>query len=73
MRLTVKPCADLDEFRDAVFAIGQYFALDPGGAHGRFSQPSDRAHARRAKREIVGGAGAFPFEMTVPGASFPAG
>jgi hypothetical protein len=25
----VRPCTDLEEFGQAVFAIGQYFALDP--------------------------------------------
>ena len=50
MRLTVKPCADLDEFRDAVFAIGQYFALDPTEERmERFSRnlPIERMHAAR--------------------------
>jgi len=74
VRLTVKPCADLDEFRDAVFAIGQYFALDPMEERmERFSRnlPIERVHAARESGKIVGGAGAFPFEMTVPGGVVP--
>ena len=35
----------------------------------RFSRnlPIERMHAARENGKIVGGAGAFPFEMTVPG------
>jgi predicted acetyltransferase len=41
----------------------------------RFSQllPLDRMHAAFEDGEIVGGAGAFPFELTVPGGSLPCG
>jgi predicted acetyltransferase len=66
----VRPCADLDEFGQAVFAIGQYFALDPTPERmERFSRnlPIERTHAAFEGGKIVGGAGAFPFEMTVPG------
>jgi predicted acetyltransferase len=66
----VAPCADLDEFGQAVFAIGQYFGLEPTEERmERFSKnlPIDRMHAAREGGRIVGGAGAFPFEMTVPG------
>jgi predicted acetyltransferase len=70
MGIRVRPCADLDEFGRAVFAIGQYFALDPTPERmERFSKnlPIERVHAAFVGGEIVGGAGAFPFEMTVPG------
>jgi predicted acetyltransferase len=66
----VAPCADLDEFGQAVFAIGQYFAFDATDEQlERFSKnlPIERMHAAREDGRIVGGAGAFPFEMTVPG------
>ena len=68
--LRVAPCADLDEFERAVFAIGQYFALEPTEERmERFSRnlPIERMHAAREDGDIVGGAGAFPFELTVPG------
>ena len=68
--MKVAPCANLDEFRDAVFAIGQYFGLEPTEERmERFSRnlPIERMHAARENGKIVGGAGAFPFEMTVPG------
>jgi predicted acetyltransferase len=70
----VRPCADLQEFSNAVFAIGQYFALDPSEERmERFSKnlPIERMHAAWEGRQIVGGAGAFPFELTVPGAIVP--
>jgi predicted acetyltransferase len=69
-KIEVTPCADLDEFGQAVFAIGQYFALDPTSEwFERFSKnlPFERMHAAREGGRIVGGAGAFPFELTVPG------
>jgi predicted acetyltransferase len=74
MKLRVTPCADLEEFSQAVFAIGQYFALDPTEERmERFSKnlPIERMHAARENGRIVGGAGAFPFELTVPGAIVP--
>jgi predicted acetyltransferase len=70
MSFDVQPCADLDEFSQAVFAIGQYFLLEPSSERiERFSKnlPIERMHAARENGRIVGGAGAFPFEMSVPG------
>ena len=69
-RIRVAPCADLDEFGQAVFAIGQYFGLEPTEERmERFARnlPIERMHAARQDGGIVGGAGAFPFELTVPG------
>lgn len=74
MSFRVKPCADLEEFSQAVFAIGQYFGLDPTEERmERFSRnlPIERMHAARENGQIVGGAGVFPFELTVPGAIVP--
>ena len=53
-----------------MFAIGQYFALEPTEERmERFARnlPVERMHAARDDGRIVGGAGAFPFELTVPG------
>jgi predicted acetyltransferase len=69
-RIEVAPCADLDELAQAAMAIGQYFGLDPTDEWtGRFSRnlPVERMHAAREGGLIVGGAGAFPFELSVPG------
>jgi predicted acetyltransferase len=70
----VKPCRNLDEFGRAVFAIGQYFGMEPTEERmERFSKnlPIERMHAANENGTIIGGAGAFPFELTVPGAVVP--
>ena len=74
MSFKVAPCKNLEEFGQAVFAIGQYFGMEPTGERmERFSKnlPIDRMHAARENGANVGGAGAFPFELTVPGAIVP--
>src|SRR5262245_26659657 len=71
MAFKVAPCANLEEFGQAVFAIGQYFGMQPTEERfERFSKnlPIERMHACRENGVTVGGAGAFPFELTVPGA-----
>ena len=68
----VAPCANLEEFGQAVFAIGQYFGMEPTEERmERFSQTFRSSACTRPRENgaIVGGAGAFPFELTVPGAS----
>jgi predicted acetyltransferase len=72
--IRVAPCADFEEFAQAVFAIGQYFGMNPADEiTERFSRnlPIERMHAAREGAAIVGGAGAFPLELTVPGAVVP--
>ena len=74
MAFKVRPCRDLEEFGQAVFAIGQYFGLEPTEERmERFAKnlPIERMHACREDGVTVGGAGAFPFELTVPGAVVP--
>jgi predicted acetyltransferase len=68
----VRACADQDEYGRAIGAIGQYFNPPPDAERlERFPQtlPHDRMHAAFEDGEIVGGAGAFPFELSVPGGS----
>ncbi len=70
MSIRARPCAGLEEFGHAVLAIGQYFGMERDDERlERFSKnlPVERVHAAFDGTEIVGGAGAFPFEMTVPG------
>jgi len=55
--------------------IFHYFGATPKPEHvERFSriQPPERLHAAFEDGKAVGGAGAFPFRMTVPGAQIPA-
>jgi predicted acetyltransferase len=70
----VHPCADQAEFSRAIGAIGQYFNPPPSEEWlERFARvlPHERMHAALDGDEIVGGAGAFPFELSVPGGSLP--
>ena len=71
MAWDVRPARDLDEFKRAVGSIGHYFGGWPPDDESaqRFSSnlPFDRMHAAFDGDRIVGGAGAFPFELTVPG------
>ncbi len=71
MAWDVRPTRDIEEFKRAVGAIGHYFGGWPADdeAAQRFSSnlPFDRMHAAFDGDRIVGGAGAFPFELTVPG------
>jgi predicted acetyltransferase len=72
----VRPCADQDEYGRAIGAIGQYFNPPPSEEFlERFVQilPHERMHAAFEDGQIVGGAGAFPFELSVPGGSLPCG
>jgi predicted acetyltransferase len=74
MAYRVRPCSSLDELGKALGAIGHYFGWIPTEDEiERFSKvlPVDRMHAAFDGKEIVGGAGVFPFEMTVPGAIVP--
>jgi predicted acetyltransferase len=68
----VRPTENLDEFEEAFLAIGQYFGAEPKRERTeRFTQslPLDRMHAAFENGSIVGGAGVFPFEFSVPGGS----
>jgi predicted acetyltransferase len=70
----VRACADQDEYGRAIGAIGQYF--NPPPTEEFFDRwvkilPHERMHAAFEDGQIVGGAGAFPFELSVPGGSLP--
>src|SRR3990172_11057040 len=70
MAISARPCASTDELRAALEGIFHYFGDRPDDeALERFSQllPFERMHAALDGEEIVGGAGVFPFELTVPG------
>jgi predicted acetyltransferase len=70
----VRACTGQEEYNRAVSAIGQYFNPPPNEEFlERFAQtlPHERMHAAFEGDQIVGGAGAFPFELSVPGGSIP--
>jgi len=72
----VRTVTDHEEFAGAVGAIGQYFSPPPGPEMlERFAQilPQERTHAAFDGDLVVGGAGAFPFDFSVPGGSLPCG
>ena len=70
MAWDVRPTTNLEEFVDAVGAISHYFGSERDLERAeRFGKvlPLERMHAAFDGDRIVGGAGAFPFELTVPG------
>ncbi len=74
MAYRVRTVRDLDEFRAAVGAIGHYFGWQPTEEDARRFErilPFDRIHAVFEDGAVVGGAGVYPFELTVPGAVAP--
>ena len=77
MAWEIRPTRDLEEFKRAVGAIGHYFGGWPADdeAAQRFSSnlPFERMHAALDGDRIVGGAGAFPLELTVPGGTVRCG
>lgn len=70
MAIRVRRCKNVAEFREAVGAISEYGAweIDDELAE-RFLRchPLDHMHAAFEGKRAVGGAGAFPFELSVPG------
>lgn len=70
MPIEIRPCRDTDELRLAIDAISHYFGMEQSAEETeRFAQwlPVERMHAAVDGGAIVGGAGAFPFRMSVPG------
>jgi len=74
MAFEVRPCRDRDELVRAHYAIGQYFGapIDEERIE-RVLQllELDRVHAAFEAGEVVGGAAAFTYDLTVPGGSLP--
>ncbi|MDE3024192.1 MAG: GNAT family N-acetyltransferase [Acidobacteriota bacterium] len=72
--MEVRATRDRDEFAKAFYGIGQYFGGPPPedmlDRWLRFHD-LDRMHAAFEDGEIVGGAGAFTFDLSVPGGSLP--
>jgi predicted acetyltransferase len=72
----VRQVGDREEYGKAIYGIGQYFGAPPTeeGLE-RFSKvlPHERMHAALVDGQIIGGAGAFPFELSVPGGTLACG
>jgi predicted acetyltransferase len=76
MAWDVRATTDLEEFVDAVGAISHYFGSERNLERAeRFAKvlPLERMHATFDGDRIVGGAGAFPFQLTVPGGPIACG
>ena len=76
MSWDVRPTKDVEEFLDALGAISHYFGSERDLERAeRFSKvlPLERMHAAFDGDRIVGGAGAFPFQLTVPGGPIACG
>jgi predicted acetyltransferase len=74
MAYRLRTVRDADEYAAAMAAIGHYFGWAPQKEDvERFSQlmPFDRVHAVFDDGRVVGGAGVFPFPLTVPGGTLP--
>jgi len=74
MAIEVRPAADQAEFRQGLGAIGHFLAWEPSEEDSeRFSKllPVERMLVAIDGEAIVAASGAFPFEMTVPGAMVP--
>lgn len=76
MPFDVRATSNTEEFADAVYAIAQYFGAPLTEERvDRFTRvlPFERMHAAWEDGQIVGGAGAFPFRMSVPGGELACG
>jgi GNAT superfamily N-acetyltransferase len=76
MDVDVRPCASADEVKQAIAPIANYFgrsAPDEELAE-RLTRvlPAERVYAAWEGGRTVGGLGAFPFQLTVPGGRVPA-
>ncbi len=71
MGWTVRVCSSVEEMRMAVSPIWHYFGRSAPGDDQieplARVLPPERVHAAWAGDRVIGGAGAFPFELTVPG------
>jgi predicted acetyltransferase len=71
----VRACSSVEEVRRGVNAISHYFGADMGEEDAeRFValMPVDRMFAAFDGDRVVGGAGSFPFSLSVPGGDVPA-
>jgi predicted acetyltransferase len=73
--IEVRPCASLEDLRDALNGIGHYFGFENTVEDAeRFAQWIELERMLVAEEDgaIVGGAGSFTFHLSVPGGDVPA-
>jgi predicted acetyltransferase len=76
MDIEVRPCASTEELRDALNVISHYFGHENTDEDAeRFAHwiELERMHTAWDGDRVVGGAGAFTYQLSVPGGSVPAG
>ena len=72
MAVKIRTCRTVGEYRDVFGAIGEYGTWDPSDEDlGRFKRylPLDRMHGAFEGSQVLGGAGAYAYEVSVPGGS----
>jgi len=70
MGFEVRPCRSVEEFRASIGAIGEYGAWsisEDDSTNFLRILPLERMHAAFDGKRAVGGAGAFPFDFSIPG------
>ena len=76
MNVEIRPCASADDVRQALAPIRHYFGRSAPNEDQaeRFTRvlPAERIYAAWEGGRAVGGLGAFPFRLTIPGGSVPA-
>jgi hypothetical protein len=76
MDIDIRPCASAEEVKQAIAPIANYFGRSVPDADGaeRMARllPAQRVYVAWEGRRVVGGLGAFPFQLTVPGGRVPA-
>jgi predicted acetyltransferase len=76
MDVEIRPCASAEEVKQAITPIGYYFgrsAPNEDQAERLIRvMPAQRVYAAWEGGRAVGGLGAFPFQLTVPGGRVPA-
>ena len=73
MAIRVRPCRSVAEFKQAAGAIAEYGGWNVEDDAERFLRvhPLDHMHAAFEGKRAVGGAGAFPFDFSIPGGAVP--
>jgi predicted acetyltransferase len=75
MALEITTCSTTEELRDGLDAIGHYFGFEQQLEDVERYTPllaPERMHTARDNGHIVGGAGVFPFRLSIPGGEIDA-